>query len=173
MNEIEVLQKALDEQPGDVIRLRGHFEYRLFNVVRDEVELEGRTENTVVTAGRAQVLKMIFSNGNANSFGWMAVGTGTTAPATGDTHLGSELAASVSGRIAVGTFDTTNTTSNPPNMNFVASWNTNQANATLGAVGLFNTASFDLQTMLARALFASTFSKTTQNTLTITYTISN
>lgn len=157
----------LDQQLSDVVHLRGHFRYILRDGATGRIIETGATENTVATVGRSQVLKMIYSGGNTNSFGWMAVGTTTTAPATSDTGLTSEVS-----RIAVGTFDTTNVTSTTPNMNFVASWNTNQANTTLGEVGLFNTSSANAQTLLAHATFA-TINKANTNTLTITYTISN
>lgn len=151
----------------DVIKMRGSIELILSNINGQEIE-KRRIENTVVTAGRKWVLQNIISGTHAQTaevLGYMGVGTGTTAPATGDSALGGETT-----RIAIGTFTTTNLTSNPPSFRAEASFATDQANTTLGEVALFN--SSETGTMLARATFG-TINKTTSNTLSISYTISN
>ncbi len=94
----------------------------------------------------------------------MAIGSGTIAPTTANTALGNEVT-----RKAIGTFATANLAANPPSFDSITSFATNEANTTLGEVGLFNSNSGG--TMLARATFAS-FVKATSNTLSITYTIS-
>ena len=147
--------------------LRGSLEMALKNAYTGEV-IEKRTiNNTVVTTGRKWVLQQINStdHATAQSISYMAVGTGNTAPATGDSSLGSE-----SSRIAINNFTTSNLTSNPPSWRAEASWATNQANTTLGEVGMFNSSSGG--TMFNRATF-STLNKTTSNTLSISFTISN
>jgi len=149
---------------GDAIRLRGSIEVQLQGV-NGHVDERRFVHNTVVTSGRAWVLQRIRSGGDTNTIGFCAVGTSTTAPTTGDTALGSE-----STRKAIGTFDTTNVTSNPPSWVAQTSFATNEANTTLGETGLFNSSSGG--TMLAHATFA-TINKTTSNTLQINYTISN
>ncbi len=152
------------QQEYDVVKLRGAFRFQLRdpfgNVVQDYVQ------NTVVTAGRAWVLKQLEStdHATAQNVSHMAVGTSTAAPATSDTALGSE-----NSRIAINSFTTSNTTANPPSWRAEASWATNQANTTLGEVGMFNSSSGG--TLLARATFA-TINKTTSNTLSISYTLS-
>ncbi len=148
----------------DIIRLRGCFHLQLRNLkgeIVDEI-----VHNTVVTAGRRWVLQQLEStdHATAQNLSHMAVGTSTTAPATSDTALGNE-----SSRIAINSFTTSNLTSNPPSWRAEASWNTNQANTTLGEVGMFNSSSGG--TMLSRATFP-TLNKTTSNTLSISYTIS-
>jgi len=150
----------------DVLHLRGAFEIALCDLNGNVLERRGPI-NTVVTRGRREVLDIIRTGGNTKLFGWMAVGTSTTAPATGDTLLGSE-----SNRQSINSYDTTNLTSNPPSWVAQASWNTDVANTTLGEVGIFNTSSANTQTLLARATF-STINKTTSNTLAVSYTISN
>ena len=154
---------------SDVIQLRGCIEIALMNAYTGEEIARRKLDNTVVTAGRAWVLHVLNSSDAATSqiVSHMAVGTSTTAPATGDTLLGSE-----SLRIAVNSFTTSNLTSNPPSWRAEASFATNQANTTLGEVGLFNTSTANAQTLLAHATFA-TINKTTSNTLNISYTISN
>jgi hypothetical protein len=63
-------------------------------------------------------------------------------------------------------------TNNPPSWQAQCTFLTNQANTTLGEAGLFNATGSNVQTMLSHVTF-STISKTTSNTLAISYTISN
>lgn len=153
-------------QVNDVIRMRGFIEMELRNP-QGHI-LEKRTiNNVIVTAGRRWVLQQIASSeiATAQSISHLAVGTGTTAPATSDSALGGENL-----RKAIGTFTTANLTSNPPSWLAAVSFATNEANTTLGEVGLFNSNANG--TMLGRATF-STINKTTSNTLSISYTVSN
>ncbi len=158
---------------GGLINLRGYVEIALYDAQKNELERikspiqwEG-VNNTIVTAGRRFVLQQIISSEmiTSQSIGFMGVGTGTNSPATSDTSLQSETT-----RLAVGTFVTTNLTSNPPSWQAQVSLATNQGNTTLGEVGLFNSSSGG--TLLGRATF-STINKTTSNTLGLTYTVSN
>lgn len=151
---------------GDSIQLRGSLEIILRDI-RGEVVDRRAVKNTVVTAGRAWVLHALNSADSATSqtIQQLAVGTGTTAPTTADTALGSETL-----RKAIQSFTTSNLTSNPPSWRAECSFATNEANTTLGEVALFNSSAAG--TMLARATF-STINKTTSNTLSISYTISN
>jgi hypothetical protein len=151
----------------DTIKLRGSIEMNLMDLEGNLVE-KIIQHNVVVTAGRSWVLQQICSSAivTSQSITQMAVGTGTSnAPATSDTTLQSETT-----RVGIGTFSTANLTANPPSWQAQASFATNQANTTLGEVALFNSSSGG--TMLARATF-STVNKTTSNTLSISYTISN
>lgn len=152
---------------NDVIQLRGQLEITLRNAFNNEIVDKVIVKNTVVTSGRRWVLQQLESTDHSTgqNISHMAVGTGTTAPATADTGLGSETT-----RVAINSFTTSNLTSNPPSWRAECSYATNQANTTLGEVGLFNSSSAG--TMLARATF-STINKTTSNTLSISYTISN
>lgn len=152
---------------NDVIQMKGFIEMELKNAYNGEV-LKRETHNVIVTAGRAWVLQQICSSAisTAQSISYMAVGTGTSnAPATSDAALQSENT-----RKAIGTFTTANLTSNPPSWLAAVSFATNEANTTLGEVGLFNSSSSG--TMLGRATF-STVNKTTSNTLSVSYTVSN
>jgi hypothetical protein len=152
---------------ADVIKMRGFIEMELRNGFNNQLVERRVINNVIVTAGRKWVLQQICSSEiqTAQSISHMAVGTGTVAPATSDAALGGENT-----RAAIGTFTTTNLTSNPPSWLAVVSFNTNEANTTLGEVGLFNSSSGG--TMLGRATF-TTVNKTTSNTLSISYTVSN
>jgi hypothetical protein len=156
------------EQINSVIALRGSLRIALRNAANGEIIEERNIQNVVVTQGRSWVLGQLqtVNQVTAQAIGWLAVGTSTTAPATSDTTLGSEIT-----RVAVGTWVTSTLTANPPNWQAQASFASNVANTTLGEVGLFNTSGANLATMLGHATFTS-FSKTTSNTLTISYTIS-
>ena len=153
------------EEKDKVIKLRGAYQMILGDANGNVIE-ERRVDNTVVTAGRRWVLQQIASSliSTAQSIGFIAVGTGTTAPATSDSGLGSETS-----RIAINSFSSANLTSNPPSWRAEASFATNQANTTLAEVGMFNSSSGG--TMLSRSTF-TTVNKTTSNTFAISYTIS-
>lgn len=163
--------EAQPEEIGDVIHLRGCIELQLQNAFNGEPVGDRLRLNTVVTAGRRWVLEKIGSFSNqTNSINAIAVGTSTTAPATSDTALGSEITASV-GRKTIGTFTTTNLTSNPPSWRAEVSFATDEATGTLGEAGLFNTSSATAGTLLSHVTF-STINKSTSNTLSVSYTIS-
>lgn len=159
------------EEIGEVIHLRGCIEMQLHNASNGLPVGDRMKMNTVVTAGRRWVLEKIGSFSNqTNAINAIAVGTSTTAPATSDTALGSEITASV-GRKTIGTFTTTNLTSNPPSWRAEVSYATDEALGTLGEAGLFNTSSATAGTMLSHVTF-STINKATSNTLAVSYTIS-
>lgn len=150
-----------------VIQLRGSL-HMVLNDLRGNKVDERIIHNVVVTQGRSWVLGQLQSVNHvtAQNIGWLAIGTSTTAPATGDVLLGSEVT-----RVAVGTWVTSTLTANPPSWQAQASFASNIGNTTLGEVGLFNSSGANVATMLGHATFTS-FSKTTSNTLTISYTIS-
>jgi hypothetical protein len=151
---------------SDVIKLRGCFDLVMHDAESGTEVARRHVKNTVVTSGRAWVLNKIQSSSpSATEIGYMAVGEDTTAAATNDTALGNET-----DRNAVGTQDNAGTTASTPYWQSQTSWATNEANTTLAEVGLFDSSASG--TMLARAVF-TTLDKTTSNTLTISYTISN
>ena len=150
-----------------VIQLRGSLRIALRDL--DGAILQERLINiVVVTQGSSWVLGQLVTVNQVTSqaMGWLGIGTSTTAPATSDTLLGSEVT-----RVAIGTWVTSTLTANPPSWQAQASFASNVANTTLGEVGLFNSSGANVATMLGHATFTS-FSKTTSNTLTISYTIS-
>lgn len=159
------LKNQMGAQLGDVIRLRGCLEIALYGPNRELLDYK-KHDNTVVTAGRAWVLSAIMSQSpSTDKISYIAIGTSTTAPATGDTALVSESA-----RNSISTFVTGGLASNPPFWQAQCTFATNQANTTLGEAGLFDSSSGG--TMLSHVTFA-TINKTTSNTLAISYTISN
>jgi len=150
----------------EVIKMRGCLEIVLGDLQGRELERR-KVNNVIVTAGRAWVLQQINSTDHVTSqaIGYMAIGTSVTAPATGDAALGGETT-----RNAIVSFTTTNLSSNPPSWRAECSFASNEGNTTLGEVALLNSSANG--TMLGRATF-STLNKTTSNTLSISYTVSN
>lgn len=152
-------------QVQETIQLRGALRIALCDP-DGKILQEQIFNNLVVTTGRAWVLKQLVSDNHVTSqnLSHIAIGSGLTAPATGNAALGNEVT-----RKTIGTYTTAGVTDNPPNQVMAVQFATNEGNTTLGEVGIFNSSSGG--TMLARATFAS-FVKATSNTLNITYTIS-
>ena len=151
----------------ELIPMRGCIELALLNA-RDGSVIARRTiENAIVTQGRAWVLAHMLSGQaiSTQSIERLALGTDTTAPATGDVALGSETV-----RKLVDTWDLAGTTSTTPFFRANVQFATDQGNTTLGELGLFNSSVGG--TMLGHATFA-TIDKQTSNTLGVTYTVSN
>lgn len=161
------------EGAQDVIRLRGCYEIALLEAHSGRVLQYQKVDNVVVTSGRSYVLSRLLSaSPQTDVMNAIAVGTSTTAPATGDTLLNSEVGSANSGRLAIASFVTSGLTANPPSWQAQVTYSTAQANTTLGEAGLFNATGANVQTMLSHVTFA-TINKTTSNTLAISYTISN
>jgi hypothetical protein len=155
-----------DSKAHSGIILKGALEIAMSSAKDDELVEYRHRKNTVVTAGRRWVLERIQSASPPSStISNMALGESTNTLGTANTALSVEFT-----RKTIGTFTTTNLTSNPPSWAAQTSWATDQAVTTLAEVGLFNSTSAG--TMLARATFNS-IDKETSNTLSVTYTISN
>lgn len=169
-------EKPSQAEFGDGIKLRGCFDIALMDLEGNILEKK-HIDNVVVSAGRSFVLALIAgtSNQSTQGFGWIEIGTSTTAPATTDTTLNGTYTTSVggTGRLAAAAFATAGLTSaSPPSWQATVTFATNQGNTTLGECGIFNASGYNVQTMLSHVTFA-TISKTTSNTLAISYTISN
>lgn len=149
----------------DYIKLRGSLRLVLGDPDGKIVE-ERIIENTIVTVGRAWMLGQMQSVNHITSqnIGYLAIGSGTIAPTTGDSSLGNEVT-----RQAIDSFVTTGLTVNPPSWRAQATFATNVGNTSLSEAALFNSSAAG--TMIGRATFAS-FVKATSNTFAISYTVS-
>ena len=158
------LRESLN-QPGEVLKLRGAFQLALKDLDGKIIQQQ-LVDNTVVLVGRAWVLKQLESTDNVASqvISHMAIGSGTVAPVTGNTALGNEVT-----RKAVSSVNAGNTSANPPNIQYECSFASNEANTTIGEVGVFNSSA--VGTLFARATIAS-FVKATSNTFALSYIIS-
>lgn len=153
-------------QAMEELRLKGAIRMVLSDLHGNILE-ERNFRNLAVTQGRSWVLGQLETVNQVTSqtISYLAIGSSTIAPTTGDTALGAEVV-----RNAIGTFVTSTLTQNPPNWSANVSFATNQGNTTLAECGLFNSNAGG--TMLAHATFSS-FVKATSNILNITYTISD
>lgn len=147
---------------------RGYVEVALYDAKTGERVSKVERHNIIASKGRAWNLLLLQSDNAASSqtLGFLAVGTDTTAAASSDTALGSEVV-----RVAVGTYDNAGTTAtDAPYFRIVATLATDEGNATIGEIGLFNSSAGG--TLFGHAVVA-TQEKTTSQTAGITYTISN
>jgi ribosomal protein L11 len=126
-------------------------------------------ENLVVTAGKAHVASILQNATGPAEMKWMAVGTGVTAPAAGDTDLQSEITTGLGGtRVSV-----TRTNPTSTSILYAATWNPGQAtNGAITEAGTFNASAVGPAsgTMLDRATF-SAIAKAAGDTLTINWTV--
>lgn len=142
----------------DKLAIRGLVAIELFDADGNLKQREV-TDNLVVTAGKNHIADQLKSSPAQAAASHMAVGTGTTAPAAGDTTLQTEL-----DRNAL-----TSRTAATNVVTYVGDWAAGDAtNAALSEAGIFNAAS--VGTMLARATFTA-IPKGASDTLKITWTI--
>lgn len=130
-------------------------------VVKDsktgEVKVDRLEKNLVVTAGKAWIASRMVGT-SANTMGYMAVGTDSTAPAAGNTTLGAEVA-----RVAV-----TSQTASTNTVTYVATFGAGTGTGALTEAGLFNANSAG--TMLSRTTY-SVINKGSGDEMTITWVI--
>ena len=122
-----------------------------------KVKEEHDFKNLVVTVGKNFVASRIVGVA-ANVMSHMAVGSGTTAAAIGDTTLGSEL-----GRVALATSTATTNV-----VTYTATFSAGTGTGAVTEAGIFNAASAG--TMLCRTVF-SVVNKGVDDALSITWTI--
>lgn len=109
------------------------------------------THNLVTSAGKAQ-LALLAGDASATPFIYLAVGTSSTAPAIGQTTLGSELATSGLSRAAATVSRVTTTVANDT-LQLQYMWTVSGSTQTIEEAGIFNASS--VGTMLGRALTSS------------------
>lgn len=129
---------------------------------------ERHIHNLVVTAGKAYIAALLQGAAPA-AMTAMAVGTGTSAPAAGDTDLQSEITTGLSGtRVSITRTNPTSTV-----IRYVATWTAGQAtNGAITEAGTFNAAAVGPAsgTMLDRATFTA-IPKGASDSLTITWDV--
>lgn len=136
---------------NDGFKMKG----RLTIALNDEVVQE--VDNLVVTTGKNYVASRI-KDATATAMSHMAIGTGTTAAAAGDTALGSESA-----RTAL-----TSTTVTNNEIAYVDTFGAGTGTGAITEAGLFNASSAG--TMLCRTVF-SVVNKGADDSMTITWTV--
>ena len=114
--------------------------------------------NLVVTTGKCYIASRM-KDASATAMSHMAIGTGSTAAAAGNTALGSEA-----GRVAL-----TSTTVTNNDVAYVATFPAGTGTGALTEAGIFNASSSG--TLLCRTVF-SVINKASADTLGITWTVS-
>lgn len=128
---------------------------RLTIALNDEVVQE--VDNLVVTTGKGYVASRM-KDASATAMSHMAIGTGSTAAAAGDTALGSESA-----RVAL-----TSTTVSGADITYVATFGAGTGTAAITEAAVLNASSSG--TMLCRTVFA-VVNKGASDSMTITWTV--
>ena len=135
----------------DQMKLVGKLSIAINNKVVQEIN------NLVVTTGKNFVASRI-KDATSNAMSHMAIGTGSTSPAAGDTTLGTETA-----RVAL-----TSTTVTNADVAYVASFGAGTGTGAITEAGLFNSSSAG--TLFCRTTF-SVVNKGADDSMTITWTV--
>ena len=148
-------------QTQEAIKVTG----KLSIVVRDEsgaVKDQRDVNNLVVTTGKTFIASSLLktTTNSPAAMSHMAVGTGATAAAAGDTALGAEIAAS---RTALGT-----SSSSGAVVTYAATFAAGVGTGAVTEAGIFNASSAG--TMLCRTVF-SVVNKGANDSMTITWTV--
>ena len=143
---------------NDDLRLVANVHVELFGP-DGKLKEERRVHNLVVTTGLAHIADQLSASPGQAAMSHMAIGTGSTAAAAGDTALGAET-----DRNAL-----TSRTDSGAVVTYVGNWAAGDGtNAALREAGIFNNAAGG--TMLARAVYAN-IDKQAGDTLQITWTV--
>jgi hypothetical protein len=140
---------------NDLIKVKGELKLTLTNP-QGNVTHETIVPNLVVTTGKNFIADRLKNNTTVMSH--MAIGTGSTAAAAGNTALGSEA-----GRVAL-----TSTTVTDNAVAYVASFGAGTGTGAITEAGLLNASSSG--TLLCRTVF-SVINKGANDTLGITWTV--
>jgi hypothetical protein len=140
---------------NDLIKVKGELKLTLTNP-QGNVTHETIVPNLVVTTGKNFIADRLKNNTTVMSH--MAIGTGSTAAAAGNTALGSET-----GRVAL-----TSTTVTDNAVAYVASFGAGTGTGAITEAGLLNASSSG--TLLCRTVF-SVINKGANDTLGITWTV--
>lgn len=146
--------------------LRGCVKAAMWNAKTGEEVYRVEHMNSPATEGLAWLWLHALSGLGASSqvIGFLGIGTDTTAPATGDTGLGSEVT-----RKAIDSFVTSGmTATDGPYFEAQCEFATNEGNTTLAEAALFNSSSGG--TMIAHGTYATT-AKTTDYVFGVSYQI--
>ncbi len=152
------LAKAMERGIADGLPITGHVRLQLFDE-NGALKQEQETSNLVVTAGKNHIADQLSSSPGGAAMGWMAIGTGSTAAAAGDTALGTETDRNA----LTSRTDATNV------VTYVGTWAAGDStNSALREAGIFNASSGG--TMLARVVY-SNIDKQAGDSLVITWTV--
>lgn len=141
----------------DAIKMTGELKITVTNP-EGTVTQETIVPNLVVTAGKNWIAGRMYDTGIPDQMSHMAIGTGTTAAAAGDTALGAEA-----GRVTL-----TSTTVSTNTVQYVATFGNGTGTGAITEAAILNAGTGG--TMLCRTVF-SVINKGAADTLGITWTI--
>jgi hypothetical protein len=141
---------------NDIVKMKGELRITVTNP-EGNVKHEVVVPNLVVTAGKNFIASRMEGT-SSNVMSHMAIGTGTTAAAVGDTALETQA-----GRVAL-----TSTTVTTNSVAYVATFPAGTGTGAITEAGIFNASSGG--TMLCRTVF-SVINKGAADTLGITWTV--
>ena len=136
---------------NDALKMKGRLQIH----VNDELVQE--VDNLVVTAGKGYVASRM-KDATATAMSHMAIGSGSTAAAAGDTALGNQL-----GRVTL-----TSTTVSSAVVTYVASFPAGTGTGAVTEAGILNASSSG--TLLCRTVF-SVVNKGAADSMTVTWTV--
>jgi hypothetical protein len=142
------------------LELRGELDIVVFDK-NGAVKQTQTVENLVVNTGLAFIISRMVGT-SKSVMGFMAVGSGSTAAAAGDTALGSQLGS----RKALDS--TTITGSNNEKVQYVCTFAAGEGTGAITEAGIFNASSSG--DMLCRTVF-SVVNKAADDTMVITWTV--
>jgi len=147
----------------DTCKMGGVFNLKVYDgdVLKQEIEVHNKMTN----ASLAVISGLVGNTGSQTAFGWLAVGTSSTAVSASHTALQAETVGSGLSRAAA-TVSRTTTTQTNDTLSFTKTF-TVTGTVAIEEVGIFNASSTG--TMLARAL-SGTVSVINGNSLVVTYT---
>ena len=145
----------LVESP-DMIKMRGDLIFTFKDEKTGKLRVEKET-NLVTTVGKNWIAARMYDTAIPNQMSHMAVGTGNTGAAAGDTTLDTELDRNA--------LDSTTVSTNT--VTYEASWAAGDGTGALYEAGIFNAGAAG--TMLCRSVFSSVKNKGAGDSLTITW----
>jgi len=126
-----------------------------------EVKEDRYEDNLVTTVGLGHIADQLSSSPGDAAMGYMALGSGTSGPAAGDTTLGNEFG--TGGRNAL-----TGRTDSGAIVTYTCTFSAGESTGAITEAGIFNDASAGK--LLARLVFGA-INKATADTLAITWTL--
>lgn len=123
--------------------------------------------NLITSVGKAAMAGLLGNTGAVAAAGWLALGSSNTAPAIGQTALGTEWATVGLSRFAATVTRQTTTVTNDT-LQLAGAWTVSGGGGTVEEIGMFNASSVGI--MIGRALTGSK-ALVAGDTLTATYQI--
>jgi hypothetical protein len=154
---IDSLSDILAQAKRDGLKVRANVHARLYGA-DGQLKAERVGHNLVVTTGLQHIADQLSSSPGGAAMSHMAIGTGATAAAAGDTTLQTEIDRN----------SLTSRTDSGAVVTYVGTWNAGDGTGAITEYGIFNAASSG--TMLARFV-DSVINKGASDTLVVTWTV--